>query len=307
MAMRKHGKQGTNRRRRGILSPYLLVSLSPCLFVFLLLGLKLPQAPDSERLLEEGHAAFARGDYAAAAELYEQAEIYSTEPTRVAFYLAGAKYHLAVKTEGTSPELLEAEKLYRCCLAPSDPLRPRALYGLGNCLLHKAGGRDAAGLRTAIACYDQCLQSASDDEQLIANARHNREKARLLLLQFQPPANGSQSDAPPDDEHLQPPRQDPHRPMPVPIGQEGHEGDADAQPIDGAVKPEDGTAAAKNNEPPSPGKGNLDPVPDEVDVPPLSPHDAAEHLEMAAKKVLHERQTFHRRGERASDTRVKDW
>jgi hypothetical protein len=44
-----------------------------------------------------------------------------------------------------------------------------------------------------------------------------------------------------------------------------------------------------------------------VDVPPLSPQDAAEHLEMAARKVLHERQQFHRRGERSSATGVKDW
>ncbi|HEY7314058.1 MAG TPA: hypothetical protein VH643_32205 [Gemmataceae bacterium] len=306
--MRKHGEQGINGPRRGMASPYLLVSLSSCLLVFLLLGLKLSRTPAPERLLEEGHTAFARGDYAAAADLYERAEMYSTEPARVAFFLAGAKYHLAVKTEGTSPELLEAEKLYRCCLDPSNPLRPRALYGLGNCLLLKAGGRDAAGLRTAVACFDQCLQSAGDDESLAADARHNREKVRLLLLQFQPPANGSQSDTPPnEDEPPHPPRPDPRQPTPTPIGPQGQDGNSDGQPFDGAVKPEDGTAANKSNEPPSPGKGNLDPIPDEVDVAPLSPHDAVEHLELAAKKVLQERQTFHRRGERTSDTRVKDW
>jgi tetratricopeptide (TPR) repeat protein len=306
--MRPYTKQGTNHRRLGMLSAQLVVVLSPCLLVFLFVGLKLARVPDPERLLEEGHTAFARGDYAAAAALYEQAETYSTEPSRVAFYLAGAKYHLAAKTEGPSPELLEAEKLYRCCLDPADPLRAEALYGLGNCLLHKGGGRDVAGLRTAIACYDQCLQSAGDDAKLAADARHNREKARLLLLQFQPPANGAADDTPPNEEQSsQPPRQDSRPPMPVPAGQQGHEGDPEGRPLDGAAKPDEGTAAAKSNEPPSPGKGNLDPVPDEVDVPPLSPQDAADHLERAARKVLHERQTFHRRGERASATGVKDW
>jgi tetratricopeptide (TPR) repeat protein len=272
----------------------------------LLLGLKLPQTPNPERLLEEGHAAFARGDYAVAATLYEQAETYSTEPARVAFYLAGAKYHLAVTTEGPSPELLEADKLYRCCLDKSDVRRPRALFGLGNCLLHKAATRDAAGLRTAITCYDQCLRSALDDEVLAADARYNREKARLLLLQFQPPANGASSDRPPDEEDQYPPRPE-RQAMQAPLDDQGPDAGPDAQPVDGAVKPEDGTAATKSNDPPSPGKGNLDPIPDEVDVPPLSPHDAAEHLEMATKKVLHERQTFHRRSERASGTGVKDW
>src|SRR5689334_17669965 len=96
-----------------------LLSLSPLIALSSTAAVK-----DSERLLEEGHAAFARGDYAGAAELYEQAETYSIEPARVAFYLAGAKYHLASTTEGLSPELLQAEKLYRCCLDPMDARRP---------------------------------------------------------------------------------------------------------------------------------------------------------------------------------------
>lgn len=263
---------------------------------------------DPEKLLVEGHAAFARGDYAAAAALYEQAEMYTTEPARVAFYLAGAKYHLAARMEGVSAELLEAEKLYRCCLDPSDPRRTRSLYGLGNCLLHKAGVRDAAGLRTAIACYDQCLRSVGDDEELAADARYNREKARLLLLQYQPPPSGSRGDRPPnDDENPFSPRPDPRQGMRPSLGEQGADGNADSQTDGDAAKPDDGSAATKSDDQPPPGKGNLPPVPDEVDVPPLSPHDAAEHLEIAAKKVLHERQTFHRRGERAAAPGVKDW
>lgn len=295
-------------RRRGNLSPLGALVLIPCLLAFALPGLGLSRRADPERLLEEGHAAFARGDYAGAAALYEQAEMHSTDPAKVAFYLAGAKYHLALLTEGISPELLEADKLYRCCLDPSNPLRPRALYGLGNCLLHRAGGRDAARLRTAIACYDQCLQSAGEDEALAADARYNREKARLLLLQFQPPPGGSNRDTPPDeDDHPPLPHPNARPPLPASMGEQGPDGDEQGRAIDGAAKPEDGSAASKSNEPPSPGKGNLDPIPDEVDVPPLSPHDAAEHLEQAAKKVQHERQTFHRRGERASAASVKDW
>jgi tetratricopeptide (TPR) repeat protein len=262
---------------------------------------------DPDKLLEEGHAAFARGDYAGAAALYEQAETYSTEPARAAFYLAGAKYQLAARVEGPSAELLEAEKLYRCCLDPADPRRPRALYGLGNCLLHKAGARDAAGLRTAIACYDQCLRSAGDDEELAADARYNREKARLLLLQYQPPPSGARGDRPPNDENPYTPRPDPRQGMRPSLSEQGADGSADSQAGGDAAKPDDGSAATKSNDQPPPGKGNLPPIPDEVDVPPLSPHDAIEHLEMAAKKVQHERQTFHRRGERVSAPGVKDW
>jgi hypothetical protein len=91
------------------------------------------------------------------------------------------------------------------------------------------------------------------------------------------------------------------------LSEQGADGSADSQAGGDAAKPDDGSAATKSNDQPPPGKGNLPPIPDEVDVPPLSPHDAIEHLEMAAKKVQHERQTFHRRGERVSAPGVKDW
>jgi tetratricopeptide (TPR) repeat protein len=286
----------------GIFFPLVLV-----LFVGLLLGLDQKRQPQPEQLLLEGHAAFARGDYAGAARWYEQAETYSSDPAEVAYYLAGAKYHLAARLEGPSPELQEAELLYRCCLDPSNPRRPRALCGLGNCLLHKAGTRDAASLRTALACYDQCLQCAGDDKQLSSDARYNREKARVLLLQLQPPTNGSASDKPPQEDLNPPlPRPENRPPMQMPAGDPFSEGNLDPRAT-GAVKPENGSAESKTDEPPQPGKGNLEPIPDQVDVPPLSPHDAAQHLAQAAQKVLQERQLHHRRTERPATRGVKDW
>lgn len=283
-------------------------SASGFLAVVLVLGLDLSPAPDAEKLLTDGHAAFARGDYAAAAALYERAEVISTDPARVAFYLAGAKYRLALRTEGPSPELHEAERLYRCCLDPSDPRRPQALYGLGNCLLRKAGTRDLAALRAALACYDQCLESAGDDTELLADARYNREKVRLMLLQVQPPPPGSQGDKPPsDDANPQPPRPDPRQQSPGQIVEPGSEMGGDPRAIAGAAKPEPGTNAAKTDALPPPGEGNLDPIPDEVDARPLSPHEAARHLQVAADMLRRERQTHHRRGERASAAGVKDW
>jgi tetratricopeptide (TPR) repeat protein len=262
---------------------------------------------DPQKLLQEGHAAFDRGDYASAAALYERAEIHSTDPAQVAFYLAGAKYHLALKTDGPSPELHEAERLYRCCLDPADPRRPLALYGLGNCLLLKAGQRDAGSLRTAIACFDQCLQRIAGDEPLAADARYNREKARLMLLQFQPPARGAEGEKPPgNDTNPQPPRDDP-RPPAATVGEQGTEGTAEKRAVVGSASPEPGANATKTDMPPPPGKGNLDPIPDEANAPPLSPRDAAEHLEAATRKVMKERQTHHRRSERPSAAGVKDW
>lgn len=277
--------------------------------VILLFGLKFSQEPSPEKLLQEGRQALARGDYEKAAALYEQAELHSTDPGEVAFHLAGAKYNLAVKVEGLSAELLEAEQLYRCCLDPSDSHRPHALCGLGNCLLHKAGSSDEGSLRSAIACYDLCLQSAGEDKALASVARYNREKARLLLLQFVPPARDSASERPRgDDMHPHFPRPHDYRQaMQLPAGADNADGSAEAQTGPGDAKPDQGNGTAKNDEPPQPGKGNLPPIPDEVDVPPLSVHVADEHLELAAKRVFQERQTHHRRDEETAAKGVKDW
>jgi hypothetical protein len=274
-----------------------------------LFGLKLTKEPSTDQLLQAGHEALARGDYETAAALYEQAELHSTDPTEVAYYLAGTKYHLAVRIEGLSPELLEAEKLYRCCLDSSNPHRPEALCGLGNCLLHKAGSTDEDSLRAAIASYDLCLQCAGDDGALATAARYNREKARLLLLQILPQSRDSANDRPPSDDlppHLQRP-EDYRRAQALPVGADGSEGNADGQSAAGDAKQDQGKEAAKNNEPPQPGRGNLPPIPDEVNVAPLSSQVAGEHLELAAKKVLQERQIHHRRDEEAVPKGVKDW
>lgn len=289
--------------------PCHLVTLSPCFLVIFFLGLKLSSEPSPEKLLREGHRALAGGDYELAAALYEKAELHSTDPAEVAFYLAAAKYHLALKVEGISPELLEAEQLYRCCLDPSNPHRSRALCGLGNCLLHKAGASDEGSLRSAIACYDLCLQSAGGDEALASAARFNREKARLLLLQFVPPIHDPARGRPPgDDRNPYLPRHDDRRlAMPMQTSDAGAEGNVEPQAAQGDTKQEQGKDATKNNEPPQPGKGNLPPIPDQVDVPPLAPQVAVEHLELAAKKVQQERQSHHRRGEEASPKDVKDW
>ena len=302
-------QRATGGRRQGLLSPGLLVSLSSCLFGFLLLGLTLSKEPSPEELLQEGHRSLARGDYQRAASFYERAELHSTNPAEVAFYLAEAKSHLAMKVQGLSLELLEAEQLYRCCLDSADPHRPYALCGLGNCLLYKAGSSDEGSLRSAVACYDLCLQSAGDEKALASAARYNREKARLLLLQFLPPISDSASDRPPSDDldpHLPRPR-DYRQAMSMPAGADGSEGNADIQSAPGDAKQDQGKDAAKNNDPPQPGKGNLPPIPDEVEVPPLAPQIAGEHLELAAKKVLQERQSYHRRDEENSARGVKDW
>src|SRR5207237_10712639 len=93
--------------------------LTPVAGTLLLLGAAAAPAP--EALLDEGDAAFARGDYAAAAALYERAEPRAHDPGRVALGLADAKYRLAEASGDPGPELAEAEQLYRACLDPAEP------------------------------------------------------------------------------------------------------------------------------------------------------------------------------------------
>ncbi len=103
------------------------------------------------------------------------------------------------------------------------------------------------------------------------------------------------------------PRSDNRQDMRMPAGTSDADGNADPRTVDGDDKQDQGKDAGKNNDPPQPGKGNLPPIPDDVDVPPLPPRVAVEHLQLAAQKVLHERQAHHRRGEENTAKGVKDW
>jgi tetratricopeptide (TPR) repeat protein len=263
--------------------------------------------PDPEALLSQGHAAFAHGDYAAAADLYERASLRATDPGLVALSLAAAKYHLALEADGPSPALYEAETLYRCCLEPNDPRRPRALYGLGNCLLRKAAARDAASLRTALACYDQCLQAAGDDAALTADAAHNRERARLLLLQVVPQPGDSSEDRPPGNDAANPPPAPDRSPMGGALeALAGLDGRPDAR-AGAMVKPEAGSAPVQTDAPPPPGAGDLPPIPDQADLPPLSARDAAEHLERAHQRIAQEGRDYRRGRVRPPAEGVRGW
>jgi hypothetical protein len=263
---------------------------------------------DPDVLLREGDAAFAGGNYARAVELYEQAEVRATDPERVAFHLASARYRLAEAEDSpSSPALREAEQLYRCCLGPTSPWRARALLGLGNCLLRKAAGRDADSLRAALRCYEECVQASGGDEGLAADARYNRERARLLLLQFQPP-RGSRKKPEGEDSgpNPRPPDRQPNAKA-SPVGEPGAESGADPNGAAVPVKPDPGQAPAPSDQPPPPGPGNLPPVPDQAEPAPLSATAAAAHLEQATRRIVDEGRTHRRERARPPSAGVRDW
>src|SRR5439155_2289277 len=102
-----------------------------------------------EKLLDEADAALAAHHFARAIELYEQAEPRATDPGRVTFGLATAKYHQAAK-DGSASGLYEAEQLYRCLLGGHESRRKQALFGVGNCLVERGGQRDTDSLVLAL-------------------------------------------------------------------------------------------------------------------------------------------------------------
>jgi hypothetical protein len=262
-----------------------------------------PPADDTEALLRRAHAAFARGDWRTAAEFYDQASLRATDPVPPTLYLAAARYHQAATTGAPGEALREAEALYRSCVDSPGPQRLEALCGLGNCLVLRGKG-DAAVLREALRCFEVCCKEG--DGALRATAAHNREEARLLLLQVTPPTENPGDDTPPNDtmpRGPQPPPGAEDRNPTEPGRDERPGGTQKPQP----VKPEPGSAPKPTDQQPPPGAGNLPPVPDRPDLPPLSAQDAAKHLEAAHERIVRERQSHRRRIARPPSEDIPGW
>jgi hypothetical protein len=260
---------------------------------------------DPEALLRAGDAAFEANEPARAAECYDQAGVRTTEPSRAAFNLATAKYRLAL---GKQPEALaDAEVAYRSCLEKGDPYRARALLGLGNCLLLRAASGatlDRATLRAAIDRFGACLADPNCDPALARDARHNRARARLLLLQAPPPPGTSED----------------------PGSEDNKEPDNQADPPGGKDDDgnEPGTGSQRTQSPGAPGSTGAEPAGETGDsktgagggrmlTPPLDsqvplpPGDAVEHIERATRRILDDLAAYRRGKARPVPPGVRDW
>src|SRR5262245_48981385 len=153
-----------------------------------------------EDLVRRGNEAFDAGEYAEAVKLYEQAEPSATDPGLVAFNKAATFYKQGVTAPpGQRMDFFRrAEQHYRCAAEGAESSRRlRACFGLANSIL-QGRAEDAAALRQAIACYRECLSSPDVDEALAADARHNLEVAKLLLIRAK--ARSPESEKPPQDQ-----------------------------------------------------------------------------------------------------------
>lgn len=243
--------------------------------VFLLLA-----AASPEDLVRQGNEALAAGNPEAAGRMYEAAEEHTSDPGLVAF-----NEGVAFAVRG---EFREAEVRFLRALddraAPTER-RARASYNRGVCLLLR--GRNTAAFRTAIECFERCLE-ANTDAALVTDARHNLELAKVLwgkarLLEKTPPRA---SDPPPESR----PELDPARTDPDP----GPGDDADTDRTLGRVSSRPTAGAVPRGQNPletpqqAPGAGNL-PVRLDDAPQPLTPTAAREHLKHVAERLRDDR------------------
>jgi tetratricopeptide (TPR) repeat protein len=285
-----------------------LLPLTAFAFV-LLLGAAPPPSP--EALLKQADAALLAEDFTRAIELYEKAEPRADDPGRVTFYLATAKYRRALQ-DNSATDFADAERLYACLLDEDNPRRAAALFGVSNCLLEKAGGRDKDLVLEAIEQYRQCLDAAkaAKDEKLTADAEYNLELARLLHNQIRKAEEDKPPEDPPRDRNTDPKRSQPNRTDrgADPSTHDPRDPRVGHTPAGvGDPKTDPGGKPIETDSQPQPGAGKLPPVPDQPDQPPLSAREALEHLKQANEHIWRERHQHRLSITKLPPGDVRDW
>jgi tetratricopeptide (TPR) repeat protein len=239
--------------------------------------------------VRRGNAAYVEGDFEAALDHYAAAARTTTDPGRVAFNRAAALYQLGRHAE--------AADHYRQALEDAaGPRRVRALYGLANALAHQGHrrpGRDGlALLREAIRSYQACLalegrlppEEAAQCSGVWDDARANLQVVEPLLLRQ------------PADPSPPPPSTRPEGPGPAtspdaagPDGAGGEPGPDGRRPNPGAPSAVPPGATPEESREGQAGKGNLPPLLDDKDAPPLAPDQAAEHLRRQLDRIRRDR------------------
>ena len=172
------------------------------LCAFALLAAQPPAAEDVDARLRAAQSALLAGDDDAAGKLYEGAGERSRDPGLIAFNLGAIHFRKG--------EFREAELQFHRALDDSDAprtRRARTLYNRGVCLLRRGG---LAPYRSAIDNFERCLNSEGADADLIRDAEHNLELAKLLWLEARAKASAKAppSEVPPDS----PPEPTPPKP-----------------------------------------------------------------------------------------------
>jgi tetratricopeptide (TPR) repeat protein len=278
-------------------------------------------AREAEDLVRQGNVAFAEGDFAEAAGLYEKAEEATTDPGLVAFNKA-----VALQAHG---KWEEAESHYWLCLGDAgaqlqgliqkDPNKDlprslcsragrrlaRVLYNLGTCLLQRSQGTNPEWLEQAVVYLDHCVRLNAGDSGLRADARHNLALAReLFRLNPKPPKSDKSGDS---NKQSDPPTEDPKDKTGSNDSNNGQDADSSqsgSQRTGQEPDPNDNPLATDER---TPGKGNLGTLPDTDELMSLSPEDAAAYLRQAMQRILGERRDYQQQASKNMSRDVLDW
>ncbi len=145
-------------------------------------------SPDASRLVREGNAAYAEGDYSHAADKYKEAERALPESPQAQFNLGAALFKQG-DYNGARKQFLDVFDSTESGAA----LRRRAVYNLGAATFRQAEQKLADGdLQAAVDAYRESVdlfrRAAGDDRQhedaLADDARWNTEVARLRMKQI---------------------------------------------------------------------------------------------------------------------------
>jgi hypothetical protein len=150
--------------------------------------------------------------------------------------------------------------------------------------------------RSAIACFERCLESAAADEPLKADARHNLELAKIRWNESRKssskPDNPNENPPPEDSQNSPPPKTSGNDQQPdMPENGEGNNGGNNSKSVtQQSMTPTPGT---KNNPTPTPGNApNLQPLQDTSVTQQLSPEDTVEHLRRTEERLKKDRQNI---------------
>lgn len=268
-------------------------------------SLSVAQPP--EELVRLANKAVLAKDAAAAEPLYAAAAERTADPGLVAYNTAAVRFGQG--------RYYDAEVLYARALddrACPPGRAARAWFNRGVCLLKRGG--DPATYRSAVACFDRCLDSPGADDPLRADARRLLEIAKLLW------ADAARRAARPENPNTPPPEEGPDPPPPLPPGgaapepqpdPNGKEGTPDK--ADPRLSKQSGTqpkkdAGAKGDDHPAAGASpKLQPLPDDDTARPLSPEATRAYLRQTEERLRRDRQGLLRAVAGPDRPGVKDW
>lgn len=265
-----------------------------------------PRAP-----LTQAETALQSADYQQAIQIYVEVEDSVTDPGIVAYNKALALYQLALEQAERKQEkelLRDSLAHFRYC--QNDPLperRARALLGQGNCLL-RLNPKYRAVVQQAIDSFRRVLSSTTNKE-LLEQAKHNVELARLLWLDAQErpprdpdedPKNNGTDNSNQDDE---PDKKDGDNQGDKPKTSVGQK-DRKKVVKDKAA---DKQGPQKSDDPPPAGQGNKPLAVQDLPLANLSEGNAQEQLSEAAQRIRLERRKYRFQAAKQAMQAVKDW